>query len=89
MDTATALAKTKELLEDDSDWEVLPIVFHEGNGWVVIEKTLDEARRVVLPHNAWSFEMASEKPAGAFVTVYFKDNKLGKVEYRRPRVRLD
>jgi hypothetical protein len=89
MDRATATAKLRELLEQDSDWEIVPIVFHEGSGWISIEKTRDEARRRVLPHDAWSFEISTDKPAGAFVTVYFRNNTLNRIEYRRPRVRLD
>jgi len=67
---------------------VFPIVYFEGNGWVELAKRGENIPASLGSHAAWTFEISTEKPGGAFVDVYFDGNRLSRIEYRRPRIRL-
>jgi len=89
MPLATAIKTLGDIVQGNADLVVIPIVFYEGNGWIEIAASLDLARRSLPAYNAWMFEISSEEPAGAFVALYFKNDALARIEYRRPRVRLN
>jgi len=67
---------------------VFPIVYFEGNGWIELAKRGEKIPDSLKGHEAWMFEVSTEKPEGAFFDVYFEDNRLSRIEYRRARIRL-
>jgi hypothetical protein len=64
-----------------------PIVNYEGDGWTKIVSSGD-VPKTLSHYDAWTL-VSIVPPGGAIYQVYFKDNKLTRIEYRRERVRLD
>jgi hypothetical protein len=87
-DAADVRAKIVALVNLRSDAHVQPIVprfddtLHLDSSSQMDEKTLKA-------HQCWDFELPTVKPAGAFYELTFNDQKLTKISYRRPRIRLD
>lgn len=83
------LEELRSILIEDPDLEVFPIIFYVGSGWVSITDPLPEVLKNLNQHDAWTFLSASDKPSGSTYEIYFKDNHLIRIEYRRQRIRLD
>lgn len=81
--------KLEEILMSDEPMGVFPIVYYEGNGWVELNMPTPEILGMLSNYQAWKFEVSQDKPAGAFFEVFFKNDRLVRVDYRRARIRLE
>lgn len=86
-----AIDAVRRVLEVRRDLVVVPTVLHKGDGWVNLNDATRKQMDSLHSHDAWlaSLSSAVEKPAGAELRAYFRDGRLTKVDYRRPRARLD
>jgi hypothetical protein len=76
------------LLDSDNNLVVFAIARHEGDQWVELSKGPAASLDLLRRHDAWSFEV-QDKPGGAIFDLYFQNDRLTRIDYRRPRIRLD
>lgn len=81
--------KLVSLLSENSNLVLIPIIFLDNYTPVNLSERSEQIPELLRRYDAWTFEVASEKPRGAIYDVYFKDDHLSKVEYRRARIQLD
>ncbi len=75
-----------QLLVEKRDLRVTPIISRDGAGAVDIHILNHEVLSELATYDAWHFEINNEKPAGAMVDVYFSNDRLIRIEYRRASV---
>jgi len=68
---------------------VFPIVFPNVVSRIDSSEGLHRVLIDLKRYDAWTFELTSDRPAGARVELYFTEERLARIEYRRARVRLD
>lgn len=83
------ITEIRKQLNEHPHLVAFPIVFYEGDGWVNVTGSLDEPIKTLHPYDAWTFEIASDKPGGSHFDLYFDGDRLTKIKYRRERIRLD
>lgn len=81
--------KLEEVLTSDESLVAFPIVYYEGNGWVDLNQPNSEILHDLDRYSAWKFEVAHDKPAGALFEVFFANDRLARIDYRRARIRLE
>jgi hypothetical protein len=84
-----AIVNLKFILQHREGFSVLPIIDYDGIRSYPMPLVLDDTNSKLFNYDAWEFEKARTRPAGAFYTLYFSNQHLYKVKYRRPRVRND
>jgi hypothetical protein len=83
------ITEVRTRLNEHPHLVVFPLVFYEGDGWVNVTGSVDEAIKTLRPYDAWTFGIASDKPGGSNFDLYFDRDRLVRIEYRRERIRLD
>jgi hypothetical protein len=80
--------KLAELLAIHNNLVVFPIVYFQGNGWIELAQKEESLPASLKEHNAWTFELPVEKSGSANFDVYFQNESLSRIEYRRTRIPL-
>jgi hypothetical protein len=81
--------KLRQVLDDQRDLIVIPIVYWEGDGWVALTDPLDKPLNSLNQYDGWEFRIDTEKPLGANLDIYFSNGRLARIEYRRIRIPLE
>ncbi len=81
--------KLHQLIREGQELEVFPIVQFEGDGWTELKKPPADVLRSLQRYQAWTFELNNDKPVGAFMEVYFQNERLSRIEYRRLRFAVE
>ena len=76
-----------DALSLDHKLVAFPTIPPEDRRLISIKEAESEVK--LLPYDAWSFEVLGDRPRGSLYRIYFKNEKLVKIEYSRERVGLD
>jgi hypothetical protein len=77
-----------DLMEATRDYAVVPLVRANGRPWVELDEPFEKDLSFLRKFSAWSFELSAD-PDGSIFRLHFDGDRLARLDYRRPRVRLD
>jgi hypothetical protein len=86
---SNTIDKLISALKSNGDIRMTPIVDYEGTPSYEAIIVSKDANSKLFKYSAWEFEVPSIRPAGAYYTLHFSNQRLYKIEYRRPRIRND
>lgn len=87
--TSVTIVKLLSVLKTNNGFFLNPAVDYEGTRSYNIQTVLKDTTSKLFKYDAWEFEVSKVRPAGAFYTLFFSNQHLDKIEYRRPRIRND
>lgn len=82
---AEVLDTLRTILLQNPAMMVLTISRNDVKYWTSLNRFPQKALQIVQGYDGWLFEVSSEKPAGATYRLFFKDDRLARIEYVRPR----
>ena len=83
------IEKLKQLLLSDHALSIREVASSANHAWFDLSGDTGPDQGSPVSYDVWSFEVSRIQPAGASYTIYFADDRIVRIAYSRPRIRLE
>jgi hypothetical protein len=85
-DRQSVNSRLKMLLQQNPRIQVGSTARIDSAYWGAVNKDVGRALSVLSGYDGWHFIVPTEKPGGAIYRLFFRDDRLVRLEYERPRI---